>query len=100
MVKYKLAGVRQMVHVITGHYPRPIPASQADLRPAIETCGQCHTPSLNHGDRQKLIRDYADDETNTETVTELMLHIGGPGRPTPSGHAIHWHADPAITVEY
>ena len=49
LVHYKLAGVRQMYHVMTGEYPRPIPASVADLRPANETCGHCHTPSLSHG---------------------------------------------------
>src|SRR5262245_44213395 len=53
LVKYKLAGVRQMIHVMTGHYPRPIPASQADLRPGLETCGRCHTATLNHGERRR-----------------------------------------------
>jgi hypothetical protein len=100
MVKYKLAGVRQLVHVLTGNYPRPIPASQADLRPAHETCGQCHQPSLDHGTRRRQVREYADDETNTETVTELELYVGAPGRPTASGRAIHWHADPMVRIEY
>ena len=36
LVHYKLAGVRQPVHVINGNYPRPIPASQAVMRPALE----------------------------------------------------------------
>ena len=44
LVHYKLAGVRQLVHVITRQFPRPIPASQAVLRPALETCGTCHSP--------------------------------------------------------
>lgn len=100
LIKYKLAGVRQLVHVTTGNYPRPIPASQADMRPGIETCGTCHTASLNLGDRHRLIKSYGDDEANTESVTELMLHVGGPGQPTPSGRAIHWHADPAIRIEF
>ena len=43
---YKLAGVRKLVHVVTGNYPRPIPASLADLRPALETCGTCHTATI------------------------------------------------------
>ena len=40
-VKYKLNGMRQLYHVVTGHYPRPIPGV-ADLRPAQEVCGNCH----------------------------------------------------------
>jgi NapC/NirT cytochrome c family protein len=100
LVKYKLAGVRQMIHVMTGKYPRPIPASQAELRPAIETCGRCHTASLNHGQPLRLYRDYADDAENSETLTELVMYTGGPGQPTSSGRAIHWHADPLVRVEY
>jgi hypothetical protein len=100
LVRSKLAGVRQLAHVATNTYPRPIPASAADLRPALETCGTCHSPSLSHGIRSRTVREYADDEANTETVTEMKLHVGGPGQPTASGRAIHWHADPSIRVEY
>ena len=100
LVHYKLAGVRQLVHVISGNYPRPIPASQAVLRPALETCGTCHSPTLGHGERTRTIREYAEDETNTETATTLTLHVGGPGRKTASGRAIHWHADPNVRIEY
>ena len=100
LVHYKLAGVRQLAHVISGNFPRPIPASQAVLRPALETCGTCHTPTLDHGQRTRTIREYAEDETNTETATTLILHIGGPGQKTASGSAIHWHADPKVRVDY
>ena len=100
LVHYKLAGVRQLAHVITGNFPRPIPASQAVLRPALETCGTCHSPTLGHGDRTRVIREYAEDETNTETATTLTLHVGGPGQKAASGHAIHWHADPKVRIEY
>ena len=100
LVRSKLAGARQLLHVVTGNYPRPIPASAADLRPAHETCGTCHTPSLFHGVRTRTVREYADDEGNTETATELKMYVGGPGQPTETGTAIHWHADPAVRVEY
>ena len=100
LVHYKLAGVRQLVHVISGNFPRPIPASQAVLRPALETCGTCHSPTLGHGERTRTVREYAEDETNTETATTLTLHVGGPGRKTASGRAIHWHADPNVRIEY
>ena len=32
------------------------------------------------GDRVRVIREYADDEPNTETTTVLQMHVGGPGR--------------------
>jgi hypothetical protein len=100
LVRSKLAGVRQLLHIVNGNFPRPIPASQAEMRPANETCGRCHAASLGHGVRTRTIREYAEDETNTETVTTLGLHVGGPGEKTESGRAIHWHADPRVRVEY
>jgi NapC/NirT cytochrome c family, N-terminal region len=100
LVRSKLAGVRQLVHIASGTYPRPIPASLADLRPALETCGTCHAPSLSHDIKSRTVREYSDDELSSETVTELKLHIGGPGQPAASGRAIHWHADPSMRVEY
>lgn len=100
LIRSKLAGVRQLVHVVTGNFPRPIPASQAELRPAPETCGTCHSPTLSHGQITRTIREYAEDETNTETATTLTMHVGGPGQKTSSGRAIHWHADPNVRIEY
>ena len=28
------------------------------------------------------------------------MQVGGPGRPTGAGRAIHWHADPSLKVEF
>ena len=96
---YKLVGVRQLYHVVTRQIPRPIPGV-ADLRPALEVCGNCHWPNRDLGDRVRVIREYADDEPNTETTTVLHMFTGGPGKPTRVGRAIHWHADPRITMTY
>ena len=67
-VHYKLVGVRQLYHVMTGQIPRPIPGV-ADMRPALEICGNCHWPERGCGDRVRVIREFADDETNSETTT-------------------------------
>jgi hypothetical protein len=97
-VQAKLAGTRQLAHVITGEYPRPIPpgafvpAGGHDL-----TCGRCHQPMNIPGDVVRVKREYADDEANTETVTPLLMHVG---RANATGRAIHWHADPSTQVEF
>jgi hypothetical protein len=44
-----------------------------------------------------VIREYADDEHSTETLTVLQMHLG---TSTASSRAIHWHIDPAVKVEY
>lgn len=99
LVHYKLGGVRMMYHVAANKIPKPIP-SVADMRPALEICGNCHSPDRGFGDRLRVIREYAEDETNTETTTVLQMHVGSPGRPTPAGRAIHWHADPNVNITY
>ena len=96
----KLAGVRQLWHVTTSSYPRPIPAVASGMPRASEVCGRCHAATRNHGVLVRTLREYADDEMNTESTTTLQMHVGGPGRPTLSDRSIHWHASPNIRVEY
>ncbi len=98
-VRYKLNGVRQMYHVVTNSYPRPIPGV-ADMRPANEVCGACHWAGRGFGNVIRVKREYADDEANTETATILQMHVGGPGLATSAGRAIHWHADPSVHIEF
>ena len=98
-IHYKFVGVRQLYHVMTNQIPKPIPGV-ADMRPALEICGNCHWPERGIGDRLRVIREFADDEANSETATILQLHVGGPGQPTAAGRAIHWHADPRIAIEF
>ena len=94
----KLSGVRQLVHVATGSYPRPIPPG-AEMPPGAQaqTCLGCHRPDHVPGDEIRLIREYADDQTSSETLTILQMHLGSSST---SGRAIHWHANPAVRVEY
>src|SRR5437867_4755172 len=73
----KLSGVRQLVHVISNRYPRPIPEPAKTLRPARDTCEHCHRAEKFHGDKTRRIHDYAEDETSTESVTTLQMHVGG-----------------------
>jgi hypothetical protein len=99
LVHYKLAGVRQLYHVLTDQIPKPIPGV-ADMRPALEVCGNCHWPGYDVGELLRVTHEYADDEANTETVTRMRMLVGGPNRPTSAGRAIHWHADPSVRIEY
>jgi nitrate/TMAO reductase-like tetraheme cytochrome c subunit len=99
LIHYKMAGVRQLYHVVTNQIPKPIPGV-ADMRPALEVCGNCHWPGRDFGDVVRIKREYADDDVNSETVTILQMLVGGPGRPTSSGRAIHWHADPDVRIEF
>lgn len=90
-VKSKLSGTRQLFAVAFNTYSRPIPSPVEHLRPARETCEQCHWPEKFVGDRVKIITHYRDDEANTPAKTVLALHLGGGGQ----GKGIHsWHISP------
>ena len=97
-VRAKLSGVRQLVHVATNSYPIPIPPG-AEMPPGAQaqTCVGCHQPGRASGDHIRVIREYADDEKSSETLTVLQMHLQASSS---SKRAIHWHADPAVRVEY
>jgi hypothetical protein len=97
-VKSKLSGSWQLVSVAFDLYPRPIPVPVHNLRPARETCEQCHWPNKFVGDRFKVNTHYQEDEANTEVKTVLVVKVGG----RQSGHSngIHWHVDPDHVVRY
>jgi hypothetical protein len=76
-VKAKLSGVRQLVAVARESYSRPIPSPVHDLRPARDTCEQCHWPQKFVGDKFLVRTKYADDEKNTPSTTVLVLKVGG-----------------------
>lgn len=97
-VKSKFSGTWQVVAVAFDLYPRPIPTPIHDLRPARETCEQCHWPAKFSGDRFKVITHYQDDETTSEVKSVLLLRVGGQqGR---RSHGIHWHVDPDVRIRY
>ena len=100
LVGSKLAGTRQLFDVVTGRVPTPIPSPVASMRPARETCEQCHWPEKFHGDKLRVIRDYSNNESNTESETALQLHVGGGSRALGIGTGIHWHMNVDNQIEY
>ena len=99
-VKSKLDGTRQVIAVMRGTYSTPIASPVHDLRPARDTCEQCHWPEKFHGDKVEVIREYGNDEKNTESVTRLMVHVGGGSARLGFGTGIHWHMNGANQIEY
>lgn len=73
----KLSGVHQLYGVVFDNFSRPIPSPVESLRPARETCEQCHWPQKFTGDKLLIRTKYADDEANTATTSVLLLKIGG-----------------------
>ena len=76
-VRSKLSGVRQVFAVTFHTYSTPIPSPVKYLRPARETCEQCHWPQRFTGDKFLVKTTYKDDEKNTPLTTAIVMKIGG-----------------------
>jgi nitrate/TMAO reductase-like tetraheme cytochrome c subunit len=84
----KVNGTKQLIevsfHPISGmapkiipDYPTPIESPVRNLRPARVICEGCHTPARFIGEKLLVKSSFADDETNTETQSVVVLHLGG-----------------------
>ncbi len=99
-VRAKLSGLRQVYAVLTNSYSRPIPSPVEALRPARDTCEECHWPEKFYGKKVKEFIRYSDDDQITPEKTEIALHIGGHNPMTGAFEGIHWHVSKDVEVQY
>lgn len=99
-VQAKISGLRQVLAVMADSYSRPIPAPVEHLRPARDTCEQCHWPDKFHGKKVKIFSHFTNDDQVNPEVTELALHIGGHNPTTGEFEGIHWHVSKDVEVSY
>ena len=99
-VRSKLSGTRQVFAVLFETHSRPIASPVHNLRPARDTCEQCHWPEKFHGDKVNVRREYANDEAVSETATTVRVHVGGGSHKTGVATGIHWHMNLANEVDY
>jgi len=99
-VRSKISGAYQVYATIANKYQRPIPTPIKNLRPAQETCEQCHWPKKFVGNLDKTYNYYLSDETNPPFTIRMLMKVGG-ADPThgPVG-GIHWHMNVANKIEY
>ncbi|MGD8329864.1 MAG: NapC/NirT family cytochrome c [Acidobacteriota bacterium] len=97
-VKSKLSGAYQVYATLADTYPRPIPGPIENLRPARETCEQCHWPEEFFGAVERTFHHYLSDDQNSPWTIQMLLKVGG-GYPS-TGAGIHWHMMIADKVEY
>ncbi len=99
-VRSKLSGAYQVYATLADKYPRPIPTPVKNLRPAQETCEECHWPKKFVGNLDRTYVSYLGDETNTPFTVRMLLKVGG-ADPThgPEG-GIHWHMNVRNKIEY
>ncbi|MGA7909653.1 MAG: NapC/NirT family cytochrome c [Candidatus Sulfotelmatobacter sp.] len=99
-VKSKLSGARQVYAATFNTFPRPIPTPVHNLRPAQETCEQCHWPKKFYGAQLKVFTHYGSDEKNTVRQIRLLIKTGGGDPATGAPEGIHWHMNISNKIDY
>lgn len=99
-VRSKLSGAYQVYAVLFNKYPRPIPTPVANLRPAQQTCEQCHWPEKFWGAQLKEFDHYQYDEANTPVQVRLLINTGGGNATGGEMSGIHWHMNIANEITY
>jgi nitrate/TMAO reductase-like tetraheme cytochrome c subunit len=99
-VKSKLSGARQVYAATFNTFPRPIPTPVHNLRPAQDTCEQCHWPKKFYGGQLKVFTHYANDEKNTVRQIRMLIKTGGGDPATGAPEGIHWHMNIANQIDY
>ncbi|MBT7289991.1 MAG: cytochrome C, partial [Chloroflexi bacterium] len=89
LVKSKISGVPLIFATLFHTYDTPVETPVHDLRPARDTCEQCHRPERFTGDLIRYYANYAEDEANTPETSSIGFKVGGGQSEVASG--IHWH---------
>jgi nitrate/TMAO reductase-like tetraheme cytochrome c subunit len=97
-IKAKLNGTRQLIEVVLGTFPEPIPPpDHSQLPGAAVTCQKCHAVESHPVTTLKTATMYAEDETNTRQFVGLLIRPSG-GDPFDVTKSVHWHV--LRTVNY
>jgi hypothetical protein len=99
-VRSKLSGMYQVYATMFNKYPRPISTPIHNLRPARETCEQCHWPRYFASEKLRVYNYFLSDEHNTPGRVDLLMKIGGGSTDQGPSYGIHWHMNIANTVTY
>jgi thiosulfate reductase cytochrome b subunit/nitrate/TMAO reductase-like tetraheme cytochrome c subunit len=99
-VKAKISGLYQVYAVLTNSYSRPIPTPVENLRPAPETCEQCHWPKYFYDEKVKKNHYFLPDEHNSEVRIEMSIKVGGGNIEVGNTSGIHWNMNLANEITY
>jgi nitrate/TMAO reductase-like tetraheme cytochrome c subunit len=90
----KAGDAKHIISLAFKQYEFPITAD--DLRPARETCEQCHFPEKFSDDSLIEIKRFLNDQSNTPVSIYLTLKTGGGSQREGLGRGIHWHIENQI----
>lgn len=99
-VRSKLSGMYQVYAVLAQNYPKPIPTPIENLRPARETCEECHWPEKFYARKLQAQKHFLSDDNNTEWDIYMTMKVGATYSAYGLNEGIHWHINPDVEIEY
>lgn len=97
-IKAKINGTKQLIDVVLGTYPTPIPPpDHADMPSTADTCESCHGVTRTAVTTLKTEIVYSEDAANTPQFIGLVIRPSG-GDPFNVNRSVHWHVE--RTVNY
>lgn len=96
----KVSGLRQVFRTMTHSFQLPIQAPVRNLRPARETCEECHWPEKFTGTIERVQWHFWNDVENTPSKYHMLMKVGGANRETGESEGIHWHTSSREIVRY
>ncbi len=96
----KFSGARQLLALIANNYSRPVETPVHNMRPANQTCEQCHWPSKFYGAHFKTFNHYAYNEQNSLRQTRMLINVGGGDPQSGPVAGIHWHMNIANEITF
>jgi hypothetical protein len=99
-VRSKLSGSYQLYSVVANKYSRPIQSPVRNLRPAQDTCEQCHWPAKFFGAQLKVFDHFKYDEANTPIQVRMLIKTGGGNPAAGQSGGIHWHMNISNKITY
>ncbi|MDH4141737.1 MAG: NapC/NirT family cytochrome c [Chloroflexota bacterium] len=90
-IKAKVNGTRQLIEIVAGTFPEPIPPPEHDSLPdSRDTCQRCH--DITRIDPSNLVTrlQFTEDERNTRQFVGLMVRPGS-SDVLDASRGVHWH---------
>ncbi|MBI2437600.1 MAG: NapC/NirT family cytochrome c [Lentisphaerae bacterium] len=99
-VKAKISGLQQVYATLFNKFERPLKTPIKSLRPAQETCEQCHWPQKFSGNLDRSYPHFLSDKSNTPFTVRVSLKVGGSDLTRGPVGGIHWHMNVGNWIEY
>jgi hypothetical protein len=96
-VRSKISGGRQVLRVLTNSYEKPIHTPVQSLRPAEETCKQCHFPGKYFSTMDFRRSYFSEGEDNARWEMRMLLNVGAGEK---QGYGVHAHMNVDHDISY